>query len=238
MNKYVISAAVAAAMTLGFSATSFAQRAAAPAAAAPTVAGIGWANIDAAEAGTAAFKTAEQQRPVTYKQYYDQAEARSKALNDQLKPLVDKFNADRAAATPNQAALQQQAQTIQQIQQNGQAELQRILMPVAYSQAYVAEQIEGKLGQAVNAAMAKRGVSLLFKPDAFHQVTGQAYNLTGEITAQLDALLPSAQLTPPAGWEPREVREAKAQQAAQAGQAAPAAAAPAAAPRAGQPSRN
>jgi hypothetical protein len=230
MNKYVISGAIALAMTLGVSAPSFAQKAAAAPAAAPAVNGVAWANIEAAEAASVAFKTAETQRPVTYKQYYDQAEARSNALSAQLKPLVDKFNVDRAAANPNQASLQQQATTIQQLQQNGQQELQRIMLPVAYSQAYVAEQIEAKLPQAVNAAMAKRGVSLLFKPDAFHQVNGPAYNLTADITAQIDALVPSAQITPPAGWEPREVREAKAQQAGQA--------APAAAPAAGGASRN
>lgn len=233
MNKYLISGAVAAALALGVSAPSFAQKGAPSAA--PVVAGIGWANIEAAETATAAFKTAEAQRPVTYKQYYDQAEARSQALSAQLKPLVDKYNADAAVPTPNAASLQQQGQAIQQIQQNGRAELQRILQPVAYSQAYVAEQIEGKLQQAVDAAMAKRGITLLLKPESLLQVSGQAYNLTPEITAQLNTLLPSAQLTPPAGWEPREVREAKAQQAAQAGQAAPAPAAPA---RPGQPSRN
>lgn len=237
MNKYLISAALGAVLALGGASAASAQQRAA-ASSAPVVAGIGWANIEAAEAATTAFKTAESQRPVTYKAQIDQAEARSQALNAQLKPLVDKFNADRAAANPNQASLQQQAQAIQQLQQAGQQELQRILQPVAYSQAYVGEQIEGKLQAAVDAAMARRGVSLLLKPDALLQVSGQAYNVTPEITAQLNALLPSAQLVPPAGWEPREVREARAQQAAQQGQAAPGAAAPAAPARAGQPSRN
>lgn len=236
MHKYLISAAFVAALSFGSANPALAQRTAA-AAAAPVVAGIGYANIEAAEAATAAYKTAEAQRPVTYKAQFDQAEARGKALNDQLKPLIDKFNADRAAPNANQAALQQQAQAIQQIQQNGQAELQRILQPVAFSQAYVAEQIEGKLQQAVDTAMTRRGITLLLKPEALLQVNGAAYNLTSEITAQLNALLPTAQLVPPAGWEPRELRDAKAQQAAQAGQAAPAAPAPAPA-RPGQPSRN
>ncbi|MBC2664865.1 OmpH family outer membrane protein [Novosphingobium flavum] len=241
MTKSLVSAALGAALVLGMATPALAQQrpAAAAAATGTVVNGIAWANIEAAEAGTNAFKTAESQRPVTYKAQYDQAEARSQALNAQIKPLVDKFNADRAAAAPNQASLQQQAQAIQQIQQGGQAELQRILQPVAYSQAYVAEQIEGKLQQAVDAAMTKRGVTLLLKPESLLQVSGQAYNLTPEVTAQLNTLIPTAQLVPPAGWEPREVREAKAQQAAQAGQAAPAAAAaPAASAKPGQPSRN
>lgn len=245
MSKYLISAAVAAVLAASAATPALAQRApaAAPAAAGGTVvAGIAFANIEAAEAQTTAFKTADAQRPVTYKQYYDQAEARSQALNAQIKPLVDKFNADSRAPNANQAALQQQAAAIQQIQTSGRAELQRILQPVAYSQAYVAEQIEAKLQQAVDAAMARRGVTILLKPDALLQATGTTYNLTSEITNQLNTLVPTAQITPPAGWEPREVREARAQQAAQGGQAAPAApatpAAPAAPARPGQPSRN
>lgn len=229
MKKLLVSAAVATAILSGTPA--LAQKGAAPAAG--TINGIGYANIDAAERLSNAFKTAESQRPVTYKAQIDAAQTRQGQLQAQLKPLVDKFNADRAAATPNQAALQQQAQTIQQIQQNGQAELQRILQPVAYSQAYVSEQIEGKLQQAVDTAMRKRGMTLLLKPDALLQATGTGYNLTQDIVNELNVLIPSAQLVPPAGWEPREIREAKAQQAAQSGQAAPAApAAP------GQPSRN
>ena len=219
MNKLYLSAALVAALSLGASGAALAApKAAASAPAGGTVvAGLGWANIEAAEAGTTAFKTAEAQRPVTYKAQYAQAEARSQALRAQLKPLVDKYNADAAAAGgANSAALQQQAQAIQQIQQNGQAELQRIMQPVAYSQAYVAEQIEGKLQQAVDTAMAARGVTILLKPDALLQARSASYNLTPDITAQLNTLVPTAQLVPPAGWEPRELREARAQQAGQA----------------------
>ena len=42
------------------------------------------------------------------------------------------------------ASLQQQAQSIQNIQQNGQAELQKLLEPVAMSEAYVSEQVSDK----------------------------------------------------------------------------------------------
>jgi len=232
MRKTLISAALLAAVAVANPALAQKGAAAAPAG----IAGIGFANIDAAEQLTNAFKTAEQQRPVTYKAQIDQAQARQGQLQAQLKPLVDKFNADRAAAnaSANQASLQQQAQAIQQIQQNGEAELRRIMQPFAYSQAYVAEQIEGKLQEAVDAAMKKRGVTILLKPEGILQATGTNYNLTQDIVSELNTLIPSAQLVPPAGWEPREIREARAQQAAQAGQAAPAAAP--AAP--GAPSRN
>ncbi|PEQ10835.1 hypothetical protein B2G71_20455 [Novosphingobium sp. PC22D] len=187
------------------------------------VEGIAVANLDAVVANSNAFKTAETQRQTTYKAQIDQASQRRDAITAQLKPLVDKFNADSQAASPNQASLQQQAATIQGIQESAQEELQRILQPVAMSRAYVTEQVEDKLDQAVKSAMAKKKVSLLLSPQAVVAVNAAAYNLNQDILTELNTLIPSAQLVPPAGWEPRQVREARAQQAAAAGQAAPAA---------------
>jgi Skp family chaperone for outer membrane proteins len=229
MSKYLLSAAAAAVLAFGATGAAHAQqRPAAPAPAGAAVAGIGWADIEAAEAGSAAYKAAEAQRPTQYKQYYDQAETRRQQLAAQLKPLYEKIQADSKLPNPNQAALQQQAAAIQQFETAGRAELQRILLPVGYSQAYVSEQIESKLQQAVNTAMAKRGVTLLFKPEALHQVNGAAYNLTSDIIAEINVLIPSAVLSPPPGWEPAQVREQKAREAAAAGQQAapPPAAAP------------
>jgi Skp family chaperone for outer membrane proteins len=203
----------------------------------PLVPGIAVADLDGVVANSNAFRTAQQQRQVTYKPQLDQAEARSRQLNAQLQPLADKFNRDRAAASPNQSALQQQAAQIQQIQQAGQQELRTILQPAALSEAYVQEQISDKLDQAVKNAMAKQKISLLLSPQSVLALNNQGYNLNQAILAELNTLIPSATLVPPAGWEPREVREqrAQAQQASPArpaGQAAPAA--PAARPPQGR----
>ncbi|VWX46438.1 OmpH family outer membrane protein [Novosphingobium sp. 9U] len=190
------------------------------------VPGLAVANLDAVIANSNAFKTAETQRQTTYKAQIDQATSRGNALNAQLKPLADKFNADRQGGKATQASLEQQAATIQQLQESGQGELQRILQPVALSRAYVTEQVEDKLDQAVKNAMAKKKVSLLLNPQAIVAVNNNAYNLNQDVLNELNTLLPSAQIVPPAGWLPREARQQQAQQ----GQAA--AAAPAAAPAA------
>lgn len=207
----------------GLLATATAQPAFAQAAPAstPAIAGIAVANLDAVIGNSNAFKVAQQQRPVTYKAQFDQAEARRKAISAQLQPMIEKFNRDRQVATPNQAALAQQAQTIQGLQESGQAELQNLLQPVGLSEAYVQEQINDKLDQAVKAAMVKQKVSLLLSPQAIVALNNNAYNLNQAILNELNVLLPSAQLVPPQGWEPREVREAKAAQAAPGGQPAP-----------------
>lgn len=203
-----------------------APAAAAPAATGTIVQGLGVASFDAVIANSNAYKTAETQRQTTYKAQFDQAQARQNALNAQLKPLVDKFNADRQGGKVAQASLEQQAGSIQQLQENGKAELQRMLQPVAISQAYVNEQIEDKLNDAVKTAMTQKGVSILISPDAILAVNGGAYNLNQDILNALNTALPSAQLVPPAGWEPRQVREQRAQQQAAQAQA-PAAGAPA-----------
>jgi Skp family chaperone for outer membrane proteins len=220
--KHIVKTAIVASLALG---TVVAQPAFAQATG-TVVPGLAIANLDAVIANANAYKTAETQRQTTYKAQIDQATSRGAALNAQLKPLADKFNADRQGGKVGQAALEQQAGSIQQLQENGQAELQRILQPVALSRAYVQEQVEDKLDQAVKNAMGKKKISLLLSPQAVLAVNNNAYNLNQDILAELNTLLPSAQLVPPAGWLPRQAREQQAQQGGQA-PAAPAAAAPA-----------
>ncbi|MBS0475506.1 MAG: OmpH family outer membrane protein [Proteobacteria bacterium] len=195
---------------------------AAPASTGTVVPGIGVADINGAMAGSNAFTVAQQQRAVTYKSTYDAAQTKAKALEAQLKPLIDKFNADRQGGKVPTATLQQQAQAIQAIQAGGKQEIERLLMPASLSEAYVQEQIEDKIDQAVKNAMNKRGVTLLLAPQAVMAIQASAYDLNPAIVAELNTLLPTATLVPPAGWEPRQVREARAQQAQQQGGTAPA----------------
>lgn len=191
-----------------------------------SVSGIAVANLDAAVVNSDAFRVASQQRQTTYKATYDQAEARAKQLEAQLKPMADKFQADRAA-NKAEAVLVPQYQAIQQLQERGKQEIQQILLPVALSEAYVNEQIGDKLDQAVQSAMTKKGVTLVLQPQAV-LARANSYELTPTIIAELNTLVPTAQLVPPQGWLPREMREQRA--AAQGQQPAPAAQPGAAAP--------
>lgn len=193
---------------------SVVQAKSAPAAAAPTAkSAIAVANLNGVIGNSAAFKAAQSQRSVTYQAQISSAETRRTAIIAQLQPLADKLQRDAAAPNANQAALAQQQQTIQQLQDAGTRELQGILRPVSLSDAYVLEQIQDKLGAAVQAAMAKNGVSLLLKAEAVQVVTNAAYDLTPEVLAELNTALPTVQLVPPAGWLPREQREQQAGQA-------------------------
>ena len=139
-----------------------------------------------------------------------------KTAQTQLQPLVTAFNTARQAANPNQTSLQQQAAQIQQIQQQGQQELQQILAPVALSQAYVEEQIQDQLQTAISNAATAARVQIVLSPDSV-LFADNSLNLNEQVLAQLNTLIPNAQLVPPQGWLPREIREQ--QEAATAAQA-------------------
>lgn len=219
------------ALVLALATPLAAQKKPAPApvpAAAPTgpiVPGLGVANLDAVIVNSNAYQVAQQQRPVTYKATVDAYNVRAQQLDAQLKGMIDKFNADRAAKKPD-AVLQQQYGAIQQFEAQAKEELQRIRMPISLSEAYVIEQIAEKLDQAVQNAMSKRGITILLGPDAVIARTN-AYELSPTIIAELNVLIPAANLVPPQGWVPRAAREQQAAQG-QAQQPRPSAVTPAA----------
>ncbi|HVR89484.1 MAG TPA: OmpH family outer membrane protein [Novosphingobium sp.] len=195
----------------------------------PLVAGIGWINVDAVKVNANAWKVAEQQRPVTYKATIDAANTRAQAIQAQLVPLAQKFERDRAAPTPNQAALQTQYGQIQQLQQAGEEEINRLLAPVQLSRAYVEEQINDQLQKAVDQAVVKRKLTMLVRADAV-VYADPAYNMNQAVLDEINVLLPAAQLVPPTGWEPRQMREQRAAAAAAQGGAPAATPAPAGTP--------
>jgi Skp family chaperone for outer membrane proteins len=185
--------------------------------------GIGVVSLPAVIANSNAYRTAEQQRQTTYQAQISQAESRRQQIEAQLTPMIQAFNTARQGANPDQQALQQQAAQIQQIEQAGQRELQTILAPVALSRAYVTEQIEDRLDEAVQAAAAKRNVTLILDATSGQVIfAGAQHNLTQDVLNELNTLVPSVQITPPEGWVPREIRQQQqaAAQAAQAQQAA------------------
>ena len=185
----------------------------------PIVPGVGVADLQAAMAKSNAYRVAQTNRQNTYRPTVDAAQARARQIDAQLKPLIDQFNADRAAKKP-EAVLQGQLTQIQTIQAQGEAEIKTMLVPIELSEAYVREQIADKMGQAVNNVMSKRGITLLLGPDAVI-LASQNYDVTDAVVAELNLLVPSVQVVPPAGWVPRAQREAQAQQ--QQGQPQPAA---------------
>lgn len=230
--KFALGSAMAAALIAAPAAAQTAARK--PAVAAPAVAasrgtvaaGIGVADMQAAVANTNAYRNATLQRQQAYKPVYDAAQNRLNQLQAQLKPMADQFNADRTAKKPD-SVLQAEYNAIQTAQAQGEAEIKQILAPASLSDEYVVDQITEKLPQAVQNVMGKRGLTLLLNPDAVI-LSAQPYDVTAALVGELNVLVPSVQITPPAGWVPRREREAQQQQQRPAAGTAPAAPRPAA----------
>ena len=191
--------------------------------AAPTTAGAqqaAVADLQAAMSNTKAAQAAVTQIRTANAAAITQIQARQQAAQTELQPLITKFQADqRANVAP--ATLQSEATTIQTRENAARADIQRLSAPIDLAQAYVVEQIQPKLQQAVQAAMTQRNATVLLKPDAAY-VTLPAADLTAAITAQLDTLVPSVNATPPAGYQPGQAGGGGAGAAAPATRAAPA----------------
>ena len=128
--------------------------------------GIGIVNRDEIIAASNAYRNANSERQIVYKNQIAMAEARRKQINAEIAPLVSKFQEDQRNGSVGESELQQQAQTIQAQQRAGVQELQGMLGPVARSETYVMEQITDAFSKALVAAMDKRGITLVLPASA------------------------------------------------------------------------
>src|SRR3546814_18628704 len=91
--------------------------------------------------------------------------------------------------------------TIRQREEAGKQELARLQQPAARAQGYALEQISAHLDKAVQTVVGQKKVSLLLRPEAafFAQPT---VDITPAITTELDRVVPSVSISPPANWQP------------------------------------
>ena len=151
-----------------------------------------------------AAKTADQQMRVTYKATYDQIESRSRVLQAELHAMIVKYQADQKT-NPNNPTLATQGKAIQDKQRAAQEEMGKLSDPLERVNAYVLEQIDSKLDAAVTAAMGKKKVALLLQRGAVIKNT-PGTDLTQDIVTELNVLVPSVSITPPANWQPGQNR--------------------------------
>ena len=167
-------------------------------------------DLDAAVGRTTAYTTANSQIQTTYKAQIDQANARTATLQAEIQPLVNAYNAARSAANATPQSVQPSATALQAKQNAAQQELNRLLQPVQLARAYVIEQIGAQVDAAIKAAMRARNVDLVVAPNATVSYQPSA-DITAAVTAELNRLVPSVQIVPPAGWQPGQ-QQAPAQQ--------------------------
>ncbi len=213
---------------LSVTALALAAGLAAPAAA--QVNGIGVTEPAIAIAGSQGLQTAYQQIATTYQAQRTQLEQ----LQQQRDALVRQFdtNNDGQMSEAEQQAAQANTTAVQQLQTLDQT-IQQTQAPIQLARVYVIEQIALQYGAAVQQVVAANNISLILTPGSVVYAS-DAVDVTDEIVAQLNTLVPTVSTSVPAGWQPQrqsvqlfqEVQQmlltAAAQQQAQAQQPAPA----------------
>lgn len=170
--------------------------------------GIATADFNRAVSQTNAHKTAMTQIQTTYKAQIDALGARRNVLQAEINVLIAKYQAD-AKANPNNPALRTQEQAIATKQQQAEEELQRLSLPIARANAFVAEQFDPKIEAAVRAAMTKKKVGIVVSPQAVMAIA-PGNDLTPDITAELNTTVPNVSTAVPANWQPGQNRQGAA----------------------------
>ncbi|MEO6433881.1 MAG: OmpH family outer membrane protein [Sphingomicrobium sp.] len=126
-------------------------------------------------------------------------QAREKSLGDPLQSEAKSIQAaiDALSGKEPDAALQARVKAFQAKQQAGAAELQRRQGDLQRTQAFIQQQIAAKLGPVYEQVMIKRGANVLMEMGST-LASGAAIDVTADVTAGLNAVLPSISTTPPA----------------------------------------
>lgn len=169
--------------------------------ASPALAQVAVADLEAAVAQSAAFQNAQNQVKTTYKAQIDAFNARQQAVQTQLQPLRTELETlSKNSATPR-ATLEAKVNAYRTQEANVQRELQGLAAPFNRPLAYAQAQLSEKLSDAVRQAMTAKNIKIVIQPDATLAVAPDA-NITADVTAQLNTLVPSVSITPPANWQP------------------------------------
>jgi len=172
----------------------------APASYAQAVSTVAVADLDEAVAKSNAAVLANNQINITYKAQIDAAQAKANAYNTELAGLRTEIQNLQKASPPNQALLAQKVDAYQKRQQFAQTDVQNMSGQFQLATAYARSQIDAKLEAAVKAAMAKKGVKLLLKPEALIIAADGGPDITMDVTTELNAVVTTVSTTPPPGW--------------------------------------
>lgn len=204
------------------------------------------ATVDQLRAITAskAFTSSRQQISTTFKAALDQINARRTAAEAELQPLVMSLDANKdgqvsdAEIQAAQAAKNPNVAKIQTARTNAARDINRLEQPIAMAEAYSAELILQQYEGAQNRVVQAKKIGVILAPNSFIYAPPSS-DVTEAVTAELDKVLPTAPITPPANWQPQGqtvqfletlnqiLAEAGRARAAQQAQARPAGAAPA-----------
>jgi len=170
---------------------------AAPAAA--QVNGIGVTDPSVAIASSQALQAAYQQIGTTFAAQRTQLEQ----LQGQRDTLVRRFdaNGDGQLSETEQQAAQADTAAVAQLQTLDQT-INQTQAPIQLARVYTIEQIAMQYGTAVQNVITAGNISLILTPGSV-VYAADAVDVTDEIIAQLNTLVPTVSTSVPAGWQPQ-----------------------------------
>ncbi|MFN3862653.1 MAG: OmpH family outer membrane protein [Erythrobacter sp.] len=157
------------------------------------------ATVDIARAvlGTTAFQTAYEQVNQTYAQQNELR--RTKAQERQTLLATFDTNSDKQVDDKELAAKQKspdftKLQTLEQ-------EIQALTNQIDAARIYAVEQVILQYGPALQDVVTKQQIKLVLEPGSLLFAVPEA-DVTAQITAALNAKVPSVGIVPPQGWQP------------------------------------
>lgn len=154
---------------------------------------------DAALSNCAAIANAISQIKTTYAATIAAVEAKAKAQDAMMQPKVAAFQAAQKVPNANRAVLQNQYNELVQMQQANTQELQKMALPYERAKAYAIAGVEAHFGSALKTVMEKRAATIVIAQQATLSYK-PAVDATTDITAALNAEVPSVSITAPADW--------------------------------------
>ena len=160
--------------------------------------GIATADTAVAVAGTQALQTGYQQIATQYEPQRQTLEQRQQQRNQ----LVQQLDTNADGQLSEEEANAAPEATVQQVQALDQ-EIGQIQGPIQRARVYVVSQVAQQYAAAVQQVISQRSIQLLIAPEAVLYAPDAA-NVTPAVTQALNTLVPTAQITPPADWQPTQ----------------------------------
>jgi Skp family chaperone for outer membrane proteins len=180
-------------------AAAFLSVAAISAPASAQVAGIATADTAVAITRSKALGTAYQQIGTQYAAVAQQLQAKRTEINN-LNAQLDTNKDKELTQAELDVAIKAKNPLLTQLDAK-QKELNTLQEPIFLAQLYAVEQIALKYDAAQQAVITAKKINVILALDAFVWAS-EAVDVTAAITAELDKVVPSVPITPPAGWRP------------------------------------
>ena len=163
------------------------------------VAGIATADTAVAITRSKALGTAYQQIGTQYAAVAQQLQAKRVEINN-LNAQLDTNKDKELTQAELDVAIKAKNPLLTQLDAK-QKEINALQEPIFLAQLYAVEQIALKYDAAQQAVITAKKINVILAPDAFVWAP-EAVDVTAAITAELDKVVPSVPITPPAGWRP------------------------------------